>query len=236
MLNIDTFKNLCMIASTKEAKKIRKYYKKLENINNKMIKKSIENSQILFNQDQINNSNKLISHFGDKENIFYMFSFKYLQEWYAKFGIVGELREFHNRVIEHRREFEEICFHLVMQCSNVHKVESEFKDTALHSLNKTKIPKKSGGGFHVEILKLSEIVTTENIKEEMIKVAGNRILDPPPEYVEDTTSNSLELAKIKLKQIEVLEKTKQDQEKTKQMEIQLKILEIKIKAGIFVAT
>ena len=102
---------------TEQAKKIRKYYVKLENINNKIIKNAIENNnQILFNQDQINTSNRLIEHFGNKKDIFYMFSFRYLQEWYAKFGIVSELREFHNRIIEHQREFENICFHSVMQC------------------------------------------------------------------------------------------------------------------------
>ena len=34
MLNVDTFKNLCMIAKTEKGKSIRKYYIKLENIYN----------------------------------------------------------------------------------------------------------------------------------------------------------------------------------------------------------
>ena len=92
--------------------------------------------------------------------------------------------------------------------SNVYKIESEFKDTALHCLNKVKIPKKSGG-FHVEVLKLSEIVTTEIIKEEMIKVAGDRILDPPPEYTQENTTNiSLEIEKEKTKRLEIESNTK----------------------------
>ena len=37
MLNVDTFKNLCMIAKTEKGKSIRKYYVKLENIYNKLI-------------------------------------------------------------------------------------------------------------------------------------------------------------------------------------------------------
>jgi phage anti-repressor protein len=37
MLNMDTFKNLCMIANTPEGKQNRKYYIKLENVNNKII-------------------------------------------------------------------------------------------------------------------------------------------------------------------------------------------------------
>ncbi len=35
MLNVDTFKNLCMLAKTDKGKEIRKYYVKLENIHNK---------------------------------------------------------------------------------------------------------------------------------------------------------------------------------------------------------
>jgi phage anti-repressor protein len=42
MLNVDTFKNLCMIAKTDKGKQIRKYYVKLENIYNQIIKEEIE--------------------------------------------------------------------------------------------------------------------------------------------------------------------------------------------------
>lgn len=45
MLNIDTFKNLCMIVKTDKGKKIRKYYVKLENIYNQLIKEEIEKSK-----------------------------------------------------------------------------------------------------------------------------------------------------------------------------------------------
>jgi hypothetical protein len=37
MLNVDTFKSLCMLAKTDKGKEIRKYYVKLENIHNKII-------------------------------------------------------------------------------------------------------------------------------------------------------------------------------------------------------
>jgi phage anti-repressor protein len=45
MLNIDTFKNLCMLVKTDKGKQIRKYYVKLENIYNKLIKDEIEEQQ-----------------------------------------------------------------------------------------------------------------------------------------------------------------------------------------------
>ena len=160
---------------------------------------------VLFNQDQINISNRLINHFGNKTDIFYLFSFKHSSEWYAKFGIVGEVREFHKRITEHKTEFENICFHHVIQCSNVYKIESEFKESALYSINKAKIPKKNGG-FHVEILKLSESVTSDVIASEITKIAGDRILDPPPEYPSQTNV-SLEVEKEKTKQLEIQSKS-----------------------------
>jgi hypothetical protein len=93
-------------------------------------------------------------------------------------------------------------------------------------MNKIKLPKKHGFGFHIEIIKLSEAITTNVISEEMIKIADNRILDPPPNYSvaqENTSSFALDIEK---------ERTKQLTEKTKQMELEYKILELKLKFGI----
>ena len=47
MLNVDTFKNLCMMVKTDKGKEIRKYYVKLENIHNKIIKEEIEQQKQL---------------------------------------------------------------------------------------------------------------------------------------------------------------------------------------------
>jgi phage anti-repressor protein len=52
MLNIDTFKNLCMLVKTDKGKQIRKYYVKLENIYNKLIKEEIEDQQKQLEQTQ----------------------------------------------------------------------------------------------------------------------------------------------------------------------------------------
>ena len=47
MLNVDTFKNLCMLAKTDRGKSIRRYYVKLENVYNEFIKQEInEQKQI----------------------------------------------------------------------------------------------------------------------------------------------------------------------------------------------
>lgn len=187
----------------------------------------------LFNQDQINTSNKLIQHFGNQTDVFYLFSFVYELEWYAKFGIVGDVREFHRRIDQHKAEFGDICFNNVMKCLNVRKVESDFKDTSLFRTNKVKIPKKTGGN-HTEIIKLSEIVTTDDIKNQMFRTAGDRVLDPPT-YLEATndvstslqTNNELSLHEIDLEKTKEIEKTKQmelnNQLEIKKLEIQLEM-------------
>jgi phage anti-repressor protein len=47
MLNVDTFKNLCMLTKTDKGKEIRRYYVKLENIYNKLIQEEIEEKERL---------------------------------------------------------------------------------------------------------------------------------------------------------------------------------------------
>lgn len=134
-----------------------------------------ENIQEDIIQNQINTSKKLIDYYSDKKNIFYMFSFKYFEELYVKYGIVGELRNFKERVKEHMREFKDICFHNIIQCEHVTKIESDFKNTLFVITNKVKIQKKYGG-YHTEIIKLNELVTINIIKEEMIKIAAKNVL------------------------------------------------------------
>ena len=54
MLNVDTFKNLCMIVKTEKGKAIRQYYVKLENIYNKLIKEEMEATRKLLKETEEN--------------------------------------------------------------------------------------------------------------------------------------------------------------------------------------
>jgi phage anti-repressor protein len=54
MLNVDTFKNLCMIAKTEKGKAIRKYYVKLENIYNKLIQEEMQKKEELLIREREN--------------------------------------------------------------------------------------------------------------------------------------------------------------------------------------
>jgi phage anti-repressor protein len=50
MLNVDTFKNLCMLAKTDKGKELRKYYVKLENIYNQIIKEELQEKESLLQE------------------------------------------------------------------------------------------------------------------------------------------------------------------------------------------
>ena len=45
MMNVDTFKNLCLMSATKQSKQIRKYYIKLENVYNKVVNQDYQTYQ-----------------------------------------------------------------------------------------------------------------------------------------------------------------------------------------------
>jgi phage anti-repressor protein len=238
MLNVDTFKGLCMLARTEQAKIIRTYYIKLESIVMKVINKSRQiqpvQKQSDFNQDQINISNRLLDYFRDKSNVIYTFSFNH-QDFglLDKIGIVRETRVFHERFQEHQSEFgNEICINSVIQCNNISQVEKDFKETSLFKTNKVKVPRKNGDGHHTEIVKLTPLVTTESITSEIKRIAGDRMLDPPPMYIENTQVNSLEIEKERTRQIEIQEETKQSQELTKRMELEFEMLKFKVANNI----
>jgi phage anti-repressor protein len=104
MLNIDTFKNLCMLAKTKKGKKIRKYYVKLENIYNKLIKEEIE--QQLLEKD-VENKKKIEMTLRDsfnKRSVVYLIKILIDDEIIYKFGytddIVTRLRTHKNQIGE----------------------------------------------------------------------------------------------------------------------------------------
>ena len=116
MLNIDTFKNLCMIAKTDKGKEIRKYYVKLENIYNEIIKEEIqEQKTLLENKDKLleNNCelqrhNILLKEYSNSNYyIVYLIKVKTISDkkWVLK---IGESRMgITNRYKEHKSKYPE---------------------------------------------------------------------------------------------------------------------------------
>ena len=84
MLNIDTFKNMCMLVKTEKSKEIRKYYVKLENIYNKIIKEEIENTQKLLEEQK--EKIEMLESKPETEGFFRESGYIYIIKETAKFG------------------------------------------------------------------------------------------------------------------------------------------------------
>ena len=130
--------------------------------------------------------------------------------------------------------FGEVCIHSVLQCTNIEQVEKDFKDTSLFQTNKVKVPKNDGDGNYTEIIKLSELVTSDIITNEIKRIAGSRTIDPPPMYIENTQSNSLEIEKEKTKQEQELTKREQIKADLETKKLEFEILKFKVANNISV--
>jgi phage anti-repressor protein len=114
MLNVDTFKNLCMIAKTPKGKEIRKYYVKLENIHNKIIKQELEEHKHKLQEKETLLENKdlekkrevemTLKNSFDKRNLVYLIKIIINDEIIYKFGhtddIITRLRTHKNQIGE----------------------------------------------------------------------------------------------------------------------------------------
>jgi phage anti-repressor protein len=136
MLNVDTFKNLCMIAKTDKGKEIRKYYVKLENIYNKIIKDDImekqrqleeQSNQVMQLQSQndqlakeifLQRHNVLLREFATVGPILYIVRVKSFDngEYIIKIG--ESRRGIKSRYDEHRQKYSEA---VVLDCFMVYK-------------------------------------------------------------------------------------------------------------------
>jgi hypothetical protein len=196
----------------------------VENPNNvaQIFREEVNNSNNLINFDQMNNSKQLLSHFGSKTNVLYMLLFSLSEKWYLKFGIVN-VRPFYERYNEHLSELgPDICVIDAFQSPDVSAIESEHKSTSFFKQYKTILPKKNGVGKHTEIYELTETLTYNMIKSEIVKTAGERIIDPPPSYSKAIENNvvDLELSKQLTKQKEIeLEIKKLDVRQNEQIEL-----------------
>ena len=177
------------------------------------------NNNNLLNFNQINNSKQLLSHFGGKTNVLYMLIFYLHEKWYLKFGIVN-VRPFFERFNEHFLELgPEICVMDAFQSPDITIIEAEHKSSTFFKQHKSILPKKSGVGNHTEIYELSETLTYQMIQGEILKVAGERVTDPPPSYSKAIENNELDISK---------EKTEQEREKTKQKQIEFEMKKLEV--------
>ena len=153
MLNTDTFKNLCMIAKTDKGKEIRKYYVKLENMYNQIIKEEIEeqSNQVLQLQTQndqlardvhLQRHNVLLREFATIGPIVYIVRVKSFDngEYIIKIG--ESRRGIKARYVEHRQKYSEA---VILDCFMVYK--SKDFEAFLHThkdISPSRVPNLQG--------------------------------------------------------------------------------------------
>jgi phage anti-repressor protein len=236
MLNVDTFKNLCLMAKSEKGKKIRKYYVKLENILNKLINdervefenkiKELQNKLdvIVYNvslDKKIERENILLNSFKSK-NVFYLCLFEWHGKVYIKYGYSQGYAEYgiSSRLKCHKKEISENLFLVnVIECVNCVELERRFKR---HSevLCKNISKKFTNNKNKIEIIELDDAKTVEEYISQYTQIA-NVIKDQLVEY--EYIAHELNMKELETKQ-------KETEHITRQKELDLEIL--KIKAGL----
>ena len=198
MLNIDTFKNLCMIAKTNKGKEIRKYYVKLENIYNEIIKEEIQEQKILLenkdkqleNNGELQKHNLLLREYGNsKYYIVYLIKVKSINDkaWVLK---IGESRMgITNRYKEHKSKYPECIIldvFLVKRCK-------EFERFLHQNLNGYRYKHLSGHENENELFLVGEELSYSYI----IKLINDNIKNYNDDLLEVQSLN-LEVERLKI--------------------------------------
>ncbi len=187
MLNIDTFKNMCMLVKTDKGKQIRKYYVKLENIYNKIIKEEIEENKSLLEQEK-RNTKKLIEekenkHVLDKKlekHDFLIDKFKnkkcvYIAEITENLIKIGSTKNINERCTRLIRTFGNCMFLDIFEHDDYQTIESNILINVKQHLYKEPI----NNHISREVVKLSDNFNYKQLRETVIYyVNGTDFLSP----------------------------------------------------------
>lgn len=197
MLNIDTFKGLCMITKTNKGKEIRKYYVKLENIYNRIIKEEIEEQasqhkielqkkdEELLNKDNLKEIEKhefLIEKFKNKKCV-YLAKVVKNNENIIKVGSSGNIKE---RIHNLRDVFGHCIFIDVFE----HEYFREIEQNILHDLNEYKYKEKINNHLSKEVVKITHLFTYNHLLNIIKKSIEN--------YVFLSSKELLDVKKLKI--------------------------------------
>jgi phage anti-repressor protein len=225
MLNVDTFKNICMITKTDKAKEIRKYYIKLENIFNKLINDEHKQHQLELQKNQLelqekesklikqkeehNNTinklqkekslerhNILLQEFGTIGCVVYVIRVKSYDNGCYVIKIGESRRGVLNRWNEHKSKYDEA---VILDCFNVHK--SKDFENFLHNHKDIKnnrvkdLPNHENDKELFLIGKDLSYTTLKNIIEQNIKYYNDINLEYEKSKLQNETSE-LEIKKL----------------------------------------
>jgi MSV199 domain len=242
LLNINTFKKLCMKASTKRADEICDYYLKMENIYHQYIKEKISETNNKLIELKNNNkiefikakNNQLLTEYENESGAYILLLEPNIidESLYFNFGSTNNITR---RMKEHKNDFKDKIPYLYLFYSTKHYLNMEQKIRNDYFISKNKIKYNN----HNEMFVLNN---NKDSLEYLNKLFKN-IIKIIKEQFESMIDNSIELKKLEIKekeletkQIEIqeTEKTKQKQEETKQLELQLELkkIELQLKKSI----
>ena len=173
MLNVDTFKNLCMLVKTDKGKEIRKYYVKLENIHNKIIKQEIEQQKRILQEKDTQLENKelekkrevemTLRNSFDKRSLVYLIKITINDEIIYKFGHTDDIK---TRLRSHKNIIgEDIELVYCIESTDKKMLERLLKDYL--EQYKFRIKRIINDKHQTELLKVNDI---EMIKNKLIEL------------------------------------------------------------------
>jgi phage anti-repressor protein len=178
MLNIDTFKNLCLMAKTKNGKKIREYYVKLENIFNDINKEQFTENQIKLIQmqqehqidKQTERHNLLLNTMSNKYVVYILKIFTYENDDYVI--KIGQTRNLKERLIEHNYIFKSIGKPVIMDVFEVLR-QHDFEQFLLNNTDISNHKTKKLNGFEnqMELVLIDKDFTYHHV----ISIINNNI-------------------------------------------------------------
>jgi phage anti-repressor protein len=134
MLNIDTFKNMCMLVKTEKSKEIRKYYVKLENIYNQIVSGEIEDNKrqlerqkkLIEDKDVIIKNNEYVKKIEKHKFLIEKFKYKkcvYIAEIGKNLRKIGSSKNIETRLLGLNTDYGTCIFLDIFECDNFREIE-----------------------------------------------------------------------------------------------------------------
>ena len=228
LLNIDTFKNLCVISKTPQGKSIRKYYIKLESIYNKLFNEErIQFDETIAEKDRII-KDQIVDHnlnlqkqteidlviFFKNKKVCYIILFSRNGKWFIKYGNSFEIQV---RLPCHKREIGNDCYlQFCIETYDEVALEKKFMQSDFVKERRTTILGIDGKN-KVEIL---------NLNQNKIQSEVQKFINILKKCNENVTDRDLELKRLdyEMKKFEY----ESEKEKTKQLEMKFEFANIEI--------
>lgn len=232
MLKVDTFKILCLLANTETGKEIRKYYIKLEKINNYLAKQQLieakEKQKFLEDkisghevEKQLEREKALIEKFPKNTQCIYYGKIDNKSEFNENLIKFGNSNDLPSRIKNHKKTYTNFVLLNAFKVPNQLESENIIKKHKILSHKLRKIYGKEDNKF-TELIAYND---SDFTLEDFNKILLDIVSDSDCTINKELELNRIDLEKTKQLTIIECEKTKQltitECEKTKQMSIEL---------------